>query len=181
MINAWCRHITVLVALFCLGQIPDSARLGAKPAEGLVFEVFPVQDKIPLGKPIYLRFQLRNTGTDNVLVNRRFYLNDVVSISVTDPSGQDVAWCGRINQIEVSQGDFVFLAPGAHLEKTVRVSCNESNTSGYTFPGLGQYVIKAQYQLPFPKEVLTKAARGAIVIKGPISANPIRITLIPSK
>jgi hypothetical protein len=111
------------------------------------------------------------------MVNRRLYLNDIVSLEVTGPSGENVSWCGRIDQIEVSQGDFVFLAPGAHIEKVVRVSCNEGQTSGYTFPKQGQYLIKAQYQLPFPMGVLVKAARGAIVVKGPIPADPIQIVL----
>jgi hypothetical protein len=178
MIRAWFRRATVLTTLVCLGPIVNWIPLQANLPGGLVFEVLPVQGKIPLGKPIYLRFQLRNTGTENALVDRRFYLNDIVSLEIIGPSGQSVSWCGRIPQIEVSRGDFVFLAPGAHVEKIVRVSCNERKTSGYAFSGPGQYVIKAQYQLPFPKEVLSKAARGATIAKGPIPAHPIQITIV---
>lgn len=172
------RRAAILVTLVCFARVSSSAPPQAKPPGGLVFEAFPVHGKIPFGKPIYLRFQLRNTGTHNALVNRRFYLNDIVSLQVTGPSGQHLSWCGHIFQIEMSLGDFVFLAPAAHVKRVVEVSCNKSKTSGYTFPGPGQYVIRAQYQLPFPKEVLEKAAHGAIVVRGPIPANPIQITLV---
>ena len=181
MTKAWFRRATILTTLVCLGRIASPTPLRAEPPGSLAFEVFPVRDKIPLGQPIYLRFQVRNTGTENILVNRRFYLNDVVSLEITGPSGQRLSWCGHIPQIEVSRGDFVFLAPGAHVEKIVQVSCNESKTSGYEISAPGTYVIRAQYQLPFPKEVLAKAARGAAVVKGPISARPIQITLVVSK
>lgn len=180
MIPAWCRHTIALVILFGLG-IPNSVPLRAQSSGALAFDVVSPRSKIPLGQPIYLKVQLRNIGTENILVNRRFYLNDTVSLKIVGPARQELAWCGHISQVEPSPGDFVFLAPGAHIEKIVLASCNKSKTSGYTFSGPGQYVIKAQYQLPFPSEVLARAARGAKVVKGPISANPVKITLLASK
>jgi hypothetical protein len=181
MTKPWYLRASVLLALVCLGRMPNATPLRVEASGGLVFEVLPVQKEIPVGKPVYLKFNLRNTGTEKVLVNRRFYLDDIVTLEITGPSGNNLSWCGHIRQIEVSAGDFVFLAPDAHVEKVVQVSCNENKTLGYTISEPGQYVIKAQYQLPFPTEVLEKAAHGAVVDKGPIPAHVIQITIVNTK
>lgn len=180
MIRSRCLCALAFVTLIVL-EMPRLAHVYAESSANLVFEVVPVEHDVPLGKPVYLKFRLRNTGSENVLVNRRFYLNDTVSLEINGPSGRALAWCGRISQIEVSPGDFVLLAPGAHVDRVVEVSCNARKTAGYAFPELGAYQIKAQYQLSFPKEALAKAAHGAIVVKGPVQADPIQVTIVVSE
>ena len=170
--------VTSLLVFIHLLGVPHPTSSHEKPDAVLRFEILPVGEKVLLDKPIYLTFRLTNVGSKNVLANRRFYLNDIVLLEITGPSGQSLTWCGHIPQTVVSQGDFVFLAPGAHIQSAVRISCNEGKTSGFMFSVPGEYVVRGRYELPFPVDALTKAAQGAVVIKGPIEATqPIRIEI----
>ncbi len=166
---------TCVLMIVCILAPPRAIATVQRANTPLTFEVTAIRGEVALGTPIYLRFRLNNVGKNNVLANRRFYLDDTVLLQITGPSGVKLSWCGHIPQVVLSRGDFVILAPGAHVERTVRVSCDKSRSWGFVFDAPGQYVVKAQYELPFPMNVLKKAAAGALVVKGPIRARPIRI------
>jgi len=143
----------------------------------LVFEAIPVAEKATLGKPVYVKFRLTNVSRENVLINRRFHLEETVLLEITSSSGQKVTWCGRIPQLAISSGDFVILGPRAHAERNVRVSCDEARISGFLFPGPGDYLVRARYELPFPTKVLKEAAGAAMVLKGPFEAHPVHVVI----
>jgi hypothetical protein len=165
----------------CVGAVgrPQLAREGLKGT--LLFEAHAVRATVRMGEPIYLRLRLKNVSNENVLVKRRFRLNDAVSLQVTGQQGQKAAWCGIIPDFADLRGDFVFLAPGAHVQGVMRVNCDPKQrvTWGYSFPGPGEYTVTASYELPYPLSVLKKAAGSAAVVKGPVVAKPVRITILP--
>jgi hypothetical protein len=145
----------------------------------LLFEVFPTSQKVALGEPIRLTFRVRNVGTQDALANRRFYLNHVVWLKITAPSGQEAAWCDtRVNDAAILDSDYVILRPRAHVERTLRVSCNDKRTSGFSFVAPGEYVVRAHYRLGYPAEGLREAARGAFILPGKLEAKPVHIEVL---
>ena len=170
----------VLAVCTSAGPDPQQAQENAKVA--LIFRAEPVRNKVLLGEPIYIKLTLENVGRRNVLVNRSFHLNYQVWFEVTGPGGEKEEWCGIIPDWAVLPGDFVFLAPGAHVSGIVRATCAARGKSwGYRFPVAGQYSIVASYGLPYPKSDLRKAAGSALVVKGPVYAKPIQLTVLPAE
>jgi len=147
----------------------------------LAFEVLPKSQKITRGKPVTLTFRVRNVGAQNALANRRFYLNHSVSLEITAASGQRAQWCGRLSDMLVTQDDFVILAPGSQVERTVRISCDNKGVGGYALAAPGEYVVKARYDLGLPPQALKAIAKGALVMNGPVEAQPVRIEVLPPR
>jgi hypothetical protein len=73
----------------------------------------------------------------------------------------------------------VTLAPGARIEKELLVSCDTKTKWGYELAEPGDYEVTATYSLPQPLAELKKAAGAAIAVKGPVSAKPVRLTIVP--
>jgi hypothetical protein len=137
---------------------------------------------VPLGEPIYLRLTLENVGNRNVFVNRRLRLNYTVWLDVIGPGGQKQGWYGIIPDWPVVPGDFVLLAPRAHVTGVVRADyAAPGHPWGYRFPAPGPYSIIANYHLPWPMSDLRKAAGSALVVKDPTYAKPIQLTVLPAE
>jgi len=145
----------------------------------LLFEAQPLRQTVREGEPIHLRFRLTNIGNKDVLVNRHFRLFDLVDLRIVGQTGQRVEWCGVIHQIVDTPGAFILLAPRAHAEKVLLVSCDKDARWGYAFPGPGQYEVTATYQLHYPLNFLREAARSALVVKGLVVAKSIQVRVEP--
>jgi hypothetical protein len=132
---------------------------------------------------VYLELQLKNIGSHQVLINRRFHLNQTITIYVVGPQAKREQWCGILPEWADLPNDFVILAPGAHVDGRMRVNCDEGQrvTWGYKLPDPGEYVLTASYELPYPTAALKKAAGPALVVKGPVKANPVRLTVLPKQ
>jgi hypothetical protein len=170
-----------VVLVVCTSAAQGPQRPQENPKAPLLLRAQPVRNKVPLGEPIYLRLTLENVGSRNVLVNRSFHLNYQVWLEVTGPGGKKEEWCGIIPAWAELPGDFVFLAPGAHVSGIVRATCAAQGKSwGYRFPVSGQYSIVASYSLTWPKTELRRIAGSALVVKGPVYAKPIQLTVVPA-
>lgn len=148
----------------------------------LLFEAKLVQCTVQMGDPIYLRFELKNANDRKVLVKRYFRLNDTVSLSIKGTRGQEVHWCGRIPDWANLPGDFVFLAPGAHLRAVIRVNCanHQKGSWGYQFPEPGEDSIRASYKLIYPLKALKRVAGSALVVKGPVEGESVHLRILPN-
>lgn len=158
------------------------ARPGQEQAKAsLSLDAQLVSPRVQLGEPVYVDLQLKNVGRDQVIVSRRFHLNGTISISIVGPQEKQEGWCGILPDWADLPNDFVILAPGAHVGGRIRVNCDERQkvTWGYKLPGPGEYVLTARYELPYPTSALKKAAGSALVVKGPVKANPVRLTVLP--
>ena len=146
-------------------------------ADDVTFEVVPGSQQAALGSPIQLTFRLRNGGQRDVLVNRRFLLNHVVQLEVRTLSGQKVEWCGRLDEVRVSRGDYAILKPAGQVERTMGVSCDGRGSPGYSFSTPGEYVVKARYKPAVPKDALDAIGKDALLVQGPLDATPIRVVV----
>lgn len=173
---------TILMALaVCTSAAQGRQRAQENPKAPLLFRAQPIRNKVPLGEPILLRLTLEKVGTEDVFVNRRFHLNYTVWLDVIGPGGQKEGWCGIIPDWVVLAGDFVILAPRAHLTGVVRADyAAPGHPWGYRFPAPGQYSIIANYGLPWPESDLRKAAGSALVVRDVI-AKPIQLTVVPAE
>jgi hypothetical protein len=144
----------------------------------LLFEAIPVKDTVEWGYPVFFKFRLENKGKAAVLASSHFYVGDTVLLDIKSSSGEKAVWCGHIDDVAASPGDFVKLAPGGLVESTLRISCNPKKTRGYSFPRPGEYVVKARYELPFPETFLKKVAGSALVTKEPIEAGPVHLKIL---
>jgi hypothetical protein len=169
-----------VVLVVCTSAAQGPQRPQENPKAPLVLTAEPVRNKVPLGEPIYLRLTLENVGNRNVFVNRRLRLNYTVWLDVIGPGGQKEEWCGIIPDWAVLAGDFVFLAPRAHVAGVVRADYAGGKTWGYRFPAPGPYSIIANYGLPWPMSDLRKAAGSALVVRKVI-AKPIQLTVVPAE
>ena len=169
----------VLVLFMC--PVPYAQPGQEKPRASLSLEAQLVNRRIRLGEPVYVDLQLTNIGGDQIVINRRFHLNETISISVVGPQGKQEEWCGVLPEWADLPNDFVILASGAHISGRVRVNCDERQkvTWGYKLPSPGEYVLTARYELLYPISALKEAAGSAVVIKGPVKANSVHLTVLP--
>jgi len=163
--------ITLCVLAACLPCAVEAT------ADDITFDVVPGSQQAALGSPITLTFRLRNGGKRDVLVNRRFQLNHVVQLEVRTLSGQKVEWCGRLDEVLVSRGDYAILKPAGQVERTITVSCDGRGSPGYSFGTPGEYVVKARYAPVVPKDALNAFGKGASLVQGPLEATPIRVVI----
>jgi hypothetical protein len=133
-----------------------------------------------LGEPVLVRLTLDNVGSKNVLVNKSFHLNYQVWLKVTGPGGKEEEWCGILPEWVIFEGDFVLLAPGAHVTGVVRADCGGRERCGYTFPAPGRYSIIADYGLPWDESDLKKIAGSALIVRE-VFAKPIQVTVLPAE
>jgi hypothetical protein len=162
---------TCVLALGLFGAAQETA-------EGVVVEVSPPFQEALSGAPIRLTVRVHNRGTRDILVNRRLYLRDSVWLEVTTPSGETADWCGPLVDRLRSQSDFAILLPTAEVENTIRVSCNkEEGTPGFVFDTPGEYLVKARYKVSDPANALVGFASGALVVRGPVEAEPVRVVV----
>ena len=145
--------------------------------DDVTFDVVPESQQTALGSPITLTFRLRNSGPRDVLVNRRFLLNHVIQLEVRTLSGQKVDWCGRLDEVLVSRGDYAILKPAGQVVRTMAVSCDGRGSPGYSFSTPGEYVVRARYKPAVPKEVLDAIGKSAPLLQGPLEAAPIRVVV----
>ena len=178
-VSSW--FLTALTCVFFSCFVPAHAPCQAE-ADGndyLRFEAQPLKSATKQGEPIYLRFRLTNVSNTQVFVNRHLRLFDIIDLQISGPSGQPAKWCGHIPEIIDTPGAFVTLAPGARIEKVLMISCDSKTRWAYEFAELGDHELTASYNLPQPLAELKKAAGSAVVVKGPISAKPLRLTIVP--
>jgi len=178
-VSSW--SLTALTCVFLSCFVPAQARCQAQ-ADGndyLHFEAQPLKSATKQGEPVYVRFRLTNVSNAQVLVNRHLRLFDIIDLQVSGPSGQRAEWCGHIPEIVDTPGAFVTLAPGARIEKVLLISCDTKMKWGYELAEAGNYEVTASYNLPQPLAELKKAAGSAVIVKGPVSAKPLRLTILP--
>jgi len=169
--------VAILMIVFAACLLPFCLAAAETRAEDVAFDVAPTSQAVALGSPITLTFRLRNDGRQEVLVNRRFWLNHVVHLEVTAPSGRKAEWCGPLVDFLVSRRDYTILKPTGQVARTMRVSCDAGRTPGYSFDTPGEYVVRVRYELALPKDALSAIANGAALVTGPLEANPIRIAV----
>jgi hypothetical protein len=156
-----------------------SQHAGAERVDGpLVLEVLPTSQKVVVGEPINLTFRLRNVGNQSALVDRRFLLYHTVWLEITNAAGEKAEWCGRMTETLLRGKDFVILAAGAKVEKTVRVSCDNKRVAGYALGDVGEYVVRARYELAVPPRALEAIARDALIVRGPVEAPPVQLEVV---
>jgi len=179
--RASCLFLTALICLFfsCVFPAHAPCQTQADPNGYLRLEAEPLRSTAQQGEPISVRFRLTNASNTPVLVNRHLRLFDIIDLQIVGPSGQRVKWCGRIPEIIDTPGAFVALAPGAQIEKVLIVSCDTKTKWGYELAEPGDYQVTATYSLPQRLADLKKAAGAAAAVKGPVSAKPVRLTIVP--
>jgi len=171
--TTWSRLFTI----FCLLGVPQCA--AAESADGsLALEVLPTSQKVTVGEPIKLTFRLRNVGIQRALADRRFLLYHTVWLEITGAAGEEVKWCGRMTETLLRQGDLVILAPGAQVAKTVRISCDSKRVAGYAMDAVGEYVVKARYELALPPKALKTIAQDAVIVRGSVEAPPVHVEVV---
>ena len=178
--NRSCAYLALTLLAWA---IPCTRWGQERPETPLSLEARLVSPRVQVGEPVYLELQLRNIGKDQVFINRRFHLNATISIRVVSSQGKEEGWCGILPEWADFPDDFVILAPGAHVGGRIRVNCDEGQrlTWGYKLSGPGEYTLTARYKLPYPTSALKKAAGSALVVKGPVAANPVRLTVLPKR
>lgn len=169
---------TVLVFCACAAQGPQ--RPQENPKAPLVLTAEPVRSSVRLGEPVLVRLTLENVGSKKVLVNRSFHLNYQVWLKVMGPGGKEEEWGGILPEFVAGEGDFVFLAPGAHVTGVIRADYGGGKTWGYRFPAPGQYTIIADYGLPWPESDLREIAGSALIMREVI-AKPIQVTVVSAE
>jgi hypothetical protein len=171
----------VSIALPCLlwcASLPQG--VGAQDAQTdvqsvkLLFSATAEKREYRPGEEIRLAFSLRNMGSKDVLVGRRFGLNANVWLKISGPDGKEVPWCGKIDG---APAEFVKLGAGAKIGSLVRVSCDARRDSGFVFARPGEYVVSAYYHLTEPRKELKRIAAGAMVTTARIRAKPVEITM----
>jgi hypothetical protein len=131
-----------------------------------------------VGDSIKLTFRLRNIGTRRALVDRRFLLYHTVWLEITTAGGEKAKWCGRMTEPLLRQTDFVILAPGAKVERTVQISCDSKRVAGYAMDAIGQYVVSARYELGLPRMAFKAIAHDALILRGPVEAPSVHVEVV---
>jgi hypothetical protein len=169
----------VACAVICAVSTPCSGAhhtSGSAPKVKLEFGAVPNKPVYRLGEVIEFTFSLRNLGSTDVLVARRFVLNKYVWLEITGPDKKELPWCGKIDG---RIGEFAKLEPRAEIHSLVRISCNVRRDSGFVFDRPGTYKVSAYYHMPEPVQSLKRIAGTAIVTTSPIRAKPTTITIVP--
>ena len=64
------------------------------------------------------------------------------------------------------------------MENTIRVSCDkEERIPGFVFDTPGEYVVKARYKVIDTANALEGFANGALVVRAPLEAEPVRVVI----
>jgi hypothetical protein len=159
-----------------MGEVRSAQKLG-----GLILDV--KCDKVVYGKnePIELDIKLRNAGQRPQIVARRFSIGMRIRLDILAPDGHSAKRCGGIaDEIVILKDNYKVLSQGDSVRGRLTISCDKTNDpsrAGYAFEHSGNYVIKAAYQLPMPRENYEKAFPSIHVKRGPVWAKPVIIEI----
>lgn len=148
-------------------------------ASGASLELRTKKAEVPQGDPAELTVVLRNTGDRPLWVNKRLLVNSPfvpepyrdVWMAVTGPDGQERRFECKIRVGRPQAADYVALAPGQELERTVDMAkCHD-------LKALGAYRASATYgdgnrEPPSPPD-------GAAPLREPLRSGQVELRVVP--
>jgi hypothetical protein len=144
----------------------------------LTFTVSPISSSFHEYEKVMLRFTIRNESGTDVLVSSAFILNYDIYLEIENSSGKTIPWCGVIANWVFLGDKYVTLHPGMSLSMSRQISCDESQHSGFSFPGPGQYTVAATYRFPVSPKKLRENPGPVPFASGPYKAQSARITIV---
>ena len=148
-------------------------------ASGASLELRAKKAEVPQGDPAELTVVLRNTGDRPLWVNKRLLVNSPfvpepyreVWMAVTGPDGQERRFECKIKVGRPEPKDYVALAPGQELERTVDMAkCHD-------LKALGAYRASATYA-DGNKEP-PAAPDGAAPLREPVKSGEVELRVVP--
>jgi hypothetical protein len=167
-----------VIAAFIIG-VPSCKSGSERPSvPRLNFTATPVKASFLEGEKVAFRFGIDNEGQSDVLVSPAFVLNYDIYLDVRTSAGKPISWCG-INARRIFLGDkFEKLGAGKSLGTERQVSCDDSQESGYVFPGPGEYSITATYRFPVSPKKLRDNPGPIPFASGPYVAEKAHFTIV---
>jgi hypothetical protein len=146
-----------------------------------VFEIKLESQKIKLGQDVNITAQLKNSGSQNLWVNKRLLVNSAGSpavmrevwVKVVGPDGKEVPFSSRVRAGEARPTDFGLLKPGEKVTKQFKLS------NYFKLEAPGTYEVTAHYQ-DGTKEV-PPTPGGAAHWKEQLSSAPAKFELLPAE
>jgi len=167
-----CAQACVLASAFFLHGSGAQGIQNSTQSLKLQFGVIPEKREYQVGEVMKFKFYLRNSGDQDVLVARRFVLNQYVWLEISGPDGKELPWCGKIDG---GADSFLILRPGAKIQSVVRVSCDSHRDSGFVFDRRGTYNVSAYYHLPEPLNSLKRIAGSTMVTTARVRARAVEV------
>jgi len=173
--------LILAVALCCCPNV--DAQYGSEKQETpqLALDATSSKTVYEQGQPVEIDFTLRNIGRRELVVARWLRLTTNIALDISGDGGKSAQWCGRIAETIDSERSYTILEPGKSVHAKLTVSCINGEIKnrawGFAFDGPGQYIIKAKYRLPRPREHYKQLFPNFDIIRGPILAKPLKIEL----
>ncbi|MBN1405846.1 MAG: hypothetical protein JW946_04935 [Candidatus Omnitrophica bacterium] len=120
------------------------------------------------GETIAAEFKLKNTGKQQVYINKRFFIPGEISLSVIAPSGDSLP-CKVSYEPGLPKTDyFALLLPGEEIAAERKISINYY----FDFNEPGVYKIAASYQNKYGSEL------GIDAFKDKVASKPVTIKIM---
>jgi hypothetical protein len=128
--------------------------------DGLVLEVSPLLDEVPIGAPVRVGYRLVNRGTDTVVVPKDLSLfGEAVSGTVTDPAGTVRSFSTIVRCVD--DHEHVELAPGDSLSESVTLM---RGAEGALFPVAGVHEVELEVHWELAGGEMQATVRGSTTV-----------------
>ncbi len=121
-----------------------------------------------LNDPITVSFSLENTGKRPAWVNKRFYLTQEVTLTVTGPTGEPLP-CTFTSQSGFPKSEYFQRLQGGQTVSAEH-PCDLRNYFNLTTPG--RYAVVGVYENVFGQEI------GLDAFTGPVTSKPVTFTVV---
>ena len=170
------RYLSFLVAF---SIAPSCQSGGGAPSSSLSFTAAPIKSSFHVGEKVIFRFKIENLSRADVLVSPTFILNYDIHLEVKDASGKAIPWCGGVVRQVILGDKFITLQAGKSLGMSRQISCDDTNDSGYSFPGPGEYSVSATYRFPVSPKKLRDNPGPVPFASGPHKAETTHFAIVP--
>jgi hypothetical protein len=139
--------LCVTATLAIVAPLHSGDRAGATKPK-VSFTAVPVKARFHKNEKVIFRFTVRNESEEELRVSSAFILNYDIHLAISDNHQETVPWCGVVARYIFNGDRFVTLHPGKFLRVDREISCDASHSSGFSFPGPGEYSVNATYHFP---------------------------------